>query len=720
MSRSAFRSRIAGPRPASAWLMSGVATTTLWITEQLPLWIIAIQLVAFATSHATRLDPPAFRRSPIWLNIGMIGVTSITIRSALAGNPATVSLAHFTALAQGLQLLDARPRHSEFVLVALGLFQVVLASNLTDSILFPPLLLVFLASVTWTLMIHTLRMEAAESGDAGAAAELHAPELRRMTVVATGACLVLALLLFIVLPRFRSHLIEGGSRGGITSLSGFSDQVSLGDVGRIRSDPTVVLRVESLDGSLPDPAEAYWRGLAFDAFDGRQWSISRSERRAARRPISGVGRFGIELSRAADAPQQAQRILREPVDSGVVFAPGRVQRIEGPFQRLEADRNGGLYMPGRSDERVRYTVWSEPSEADPAHLRSDRARPPVELRVGGTGPAERYLALPPLDPRIEGRAAEMVAGAGSDFDRARQIEQALRRQGRYTDSPRVVVGEGLRSPVEAFILGDLEGHCEYFASAMVLLARTQGLPSRLVNGFAGGVSNPVGDFLEVTRADAHAWVEIHFERAGWIRFDPTPPSLRLRSAGDLSLWDHALQLGSAIELWWFQRVVDFDSADQIGVLRGLWMRWRTEAGRGTQEASSSSSGSASASGGSPVNVLPAPILVLLVGLIGLGGGLAWIRRKRARSVSRVPAAYRQAQRLLARRGWVRAESVSARDFARSLHGTLPPPAARAFDRITERYLAERFGSHPAEHLDPDLETLADAVDRMGLGNQSHV
>lgn len=718
MSRREFRSRIAGPRPASAWLMSAVATTTLWITEQIPLWVIAIQLVAFATSYATRLDPPAFRRSPIWLNIGMIGVTSLTIRSALAGNPATVSLAYFTALAQGLQLLDARPRHSEFVLVALGLFQVVLASNLTDSILFPPLLLIFLASVTWTLMIHTLRVEAAESGDVRAAAELQAPELRRMTVVATSACLVLALLLFVLLPRFRSHLIEGGARGGL-ALSGFSDRVSLGDVGRIRSDATVVLRVESVDQALPVPAEAYWRGLAFDAFDGRQWSISSSERIAARRPISGVGRFGIELSRGADAPRQAQRILREPVASGVVFAPGRVQRIEGPFQRLEIDRNGGLYMPGRGDERVRYTVWSTASEPDPTRLRSDRARPPLELRAGGTRPAERYLALPPLDPRIEKRAAEMVAGATTDFDRARQLERALRREGRYTDSPRVVPGGGLRSPVEAFILGNLEGHCEYFASAMVLLARTQGLPSRLVNGFAGGVSNPVGDFLEVTRADAHSWVEIHFEQAGWVRFDPTPPSLRLRSIGGLSLWDRALQLGSAIELWWFQRVVDFDSADQIGVLRGLWMRWRSETRNGAEEAPSPSSQAAERPGRSPFSLLPHPALVL-AGAIGLAGVLAWIRRQRARSVVRVPAAYRRAQRLLARRGWVRAKSVSARDFARSLHDALPPPAARAFDRITESYLAERFGSRPAENLDEALEALANAVDRMGLRNQSHV
>src|SRR6056297_1789321 len=212
MSRREFRSRVTGPRPASAWLMSLVASSTLWVTEQLPLWIAGIQLVAFATSYLTRRDPPAFRRNPIWLNIGMLGVTSITIRSALSGNPATVSLAYFTALAQGLQLLDARPRQSEFLLVALGLFQVILASNLTDSVFFPPLVLLFLISVTWTLMVHTLQMEAIESGDPHAGDAIHAPELRRMTTLATAACVGLALILFILLPRFRSHMLEG--RGG--------------------------------------------------------------------------------------------------------------------------------------------------------------------------------------------------------------------------------------------------------------------------------------------------------------------------------------------------------------------------------------------------------------------------------------------------------------------------------------------------------------------------
>jgi hypothetical protein len=308
MTRRDYRGHVAAPRPAAAWLMSLFAGATLWITELLPLWMVAIQLLAFAVSFATRDDPPAFRSSPIFLNIGMLGITAVTIRSALDGNPATISLAFFTCLAQGLQLLDARPRRSEFLLVTLALFQVILASSLTDSVFYPPLVLLFLASVTWTLLIHTLRMEAAETGDDNAASEVIRSDLRRMTIVATCGCMALALVLFLILPRVTTQMLRGGIPSGL-AVSGFSDRIRLGEFGRIRKDHSIVLRVESLEGELPEPAEAYWRGLAFDEFDGRNWSVSAPaktrQRHRSFRHHASVRLVGIQ-HRSAD-PARARR-----------------------------------------------------------------------------------------------------------------------------------------------------------------------------------------------------------------------------------------------------------------------------------------------------------------------------------------------------------------------------------------------------------------------------
>jgi len=701
--------------------MSLVASASLWLTEQLPVWVVGVQWFTFALSFAVRKHPPALFKNAIGLNILMAGITTVTIRTALAGNPATISLAYFTALSQGLQLLDARPRKSEFVLVALALFQVILASNLTDSVYFSLMVLVFLASVTWTLLVHTLSMEATEAGDPSAASAALAPDLRRMTVRATSLCLVLAIVIFVLFPRLKTNLLRGGAGSGL-ALSGFSDRVTLGDVGKIRLDHSVVLRVESLEGDLPTPGRAYWRGLAFDQFDGTTWSISRSERQTNRRPISGVGRFGIELRPRMTRDTVAQRIIREPVKAGVLFVPGNVQRIEGSFQGLEGDRNGGLYLPGLGDERIRYTIRAEAQQKDAAILRQDIARPPLETRLGGQRPADRYLRLPELDPRVKERTLAIVSGAENDFDRASRIQESLRRNGRYTDTP-PALGDGVRSPIEAFILGELEGHCEYFASAMVAMARTVGLPSRLVNGFAGGVENELGGFIEVTEADAHAWVEIHFEQAGWVRFDPTPPDRRLRAEQGHSLWTRIGDLGGALELWWFQRVVDFDSVDQIGVLRGLWLRWK-----GTGSSDVSLPGAPKPGDEThPFEVFDPRILFAL--LLILVAVVFMIRNRSQDPASRrLPRAYREALDLLAKRGLSRAEADSARDFARRVATRIPPSGARAFAILTERYLSVRFGSRTTMDEDPRYQepaheltrVLENAVNGMGLRNQTDV
>lgn len=713
MTRSEFRGAVEAPRPLSAWVMSIVASTTLWITEQLPPWIIAVQLLAFALSFPTGRPPAAFRRNAIWLNVFMAGITTVTIRSALDGHPATVSLAAFTALAQGLQLLDARPRRSEFVLVAVALFQVILAANLTDSVWFPPLLVAFLVSVTWTLLVHTLLMEAAEAGDPGAGARAVSPDLRRLTALATAASLVLAGVLFVMLPRLKTSVLRGGIGSGL-SISGFSDRVSLGAGGPIAKDHAVVMRIEGIDGPLPAPARAYWRGLAFDRFDGRDWSISTAERSAARKPVNGVGRFGIELAPETDAPLSGQRIVREPVEAGVLFAPGAVQRVQGPFQRLERDRNGGLYLPGRADERVRYTIWTRAADLDAARLEADRATAPLEPAAGGPRPAARYLQLPPLDPRLAEQADALVEGRTSDFARAVAIRDALQSVGRYTDAPEAL-GDETRTPIEAFLLGEVAGHCEYFASAMVVLARHAGLPARLVNGFAGGRPNDVGGFVEVTSADAHAWVEIHFERAGWVRFDPTPPDYRLRAAEALTAWERLGQVGSAIELWWFQRVVDFDSADQIGALRGVWKRLRSE-----REAPADADPEAAEpwSFENPFAGVD-PVVVFALVACALGGVALW-RREAGAPGAALPEAYRRALRQLARVGLVRDPTTPARGFAAEVAQRLPREGAHAFREITEGYLAARFGGRAEDDLGDALARLQDAVDRMRLGNQPDV
>lgn len=687
MTRREFRVSLESPRPLAAVILAGVASATLMATGQLAPWAIAIQGLLLLHAVIFRTRPFVWQRSPWVLNLLLAGAIGVALALARQGAGSLVSLAHFALLAQGLQLLDARPRRSEFLLVALSLFQVVLASNLTDSLYFAPLLALFLPTAVWTLIVHTLRSEALEAGTPAAAERVLTPALLRTTVVASLLSLVLALFLFLLFPRLPSELVRGPLRDPSGAAAGFSDRVELGDLGRIRGDPSVLLRVETLRGTPPPRERAYWRGLAFDHFDGRRWSLARPGRRA----IFGDPEIGLDLSPGGAAADLVQRVVREPVPSGVLFAVPAPLALEGDLGRIERDRNGGLYATRGLRDRVRYTVSSQTVQPSEQELRRDEAEVPPE--------GVRYLDLPPFSSAVRRIALEAVGDAESDADRARAIEHYLRRTGRYTDTPPQIDPKDPRSPIEAFLLGERAGHCEYFASAMVVLARSIGLPARLVNGLAGGHENEIGGFVELTRSDAHAWVEIHYRRAGWVLYDPTPPDLRLRAEPALGFGERLEELRSAFELWWFQRVVNFDRADQARTLRAAWDAWhRTPL---------------AARGHGPRRGLPA-----LGGLLRpVAGGalaaaclavLAWAwRRHRARPA--LPRDYAAALRLLARRGLVRDAALPARDFARRAAASLPEPAARAFAALTERYLAERFGGESAPAGAAELRLLRDSL-----------
>lgn len=693
------------PRPLSSYALAAVASLALAVTGELLLPVVLAQAAALAASVRWRRRTRAWQHSALVLNGALGAVGALAIGVWLRSGLAIVALAHFAHLAQGLQLLDARPRRSDFLLVALALFQVLLAANLTDSLLFPPLLVLFVLAMAWTLVVHTLWAEALAHGEPWRAERAIAPGLARTTLVAASLSLLLAAAIFLVLPRVRSGALA--SPGLLASpQAGFSDRIALGDLGRIRQDPTVVLRVETLRGSAPPAAEAYWRGLAFDRFDGRHWSVTPPQRE----PLARAADLGVRLPGVERDTELVQRVLRQPVTAGVLFAAGTPVRVEGSFGRLEADPNGGLYAPESELDRIQYEVEADASPLDPAALRADRALPPAE---GG----ERFLALPRFSDAVTALALRIVAGAATDAERVAAIERHLRATGRYADRPPPERAGDPRSPVEAFLLEETAGHCEYFASGMVVLVRAIGLPARLVNGFAGGSENAIGGFVELTRSDAHAWVEVHFERAGWVRFDPTPIDARLR-AETPDLLARLRDLGSAVEHWWFQHVVEFDRSHQMRSLRNgwlAWQRWRNE-----RRAAAGAGTAPRAEARERLDARNAAPWAIGLGSAAALGWLAWRwRDRRGRSArphaglsQRATRLYAEALRLLERRrGLVRAPTVPAREFARDASRAVPPAAAAAFWSLTEAYLAERFGDRRPDAPRAALRTLRDTLRR---------
>lgn len=675
------------PRPRSAVVMVALATLTLAITEQVAPAALAATASCIAFSAWQRERRYSWQRSHLLLNAGLVGCLGIA-GAVFREDLAVVALAHFAVLAQGLQLLDARARRSEFLLVALSVFQVVLAANLTDHLAFPPLLVLFTMATAWTLTEHTLRVEALEMGEPEAAQRAISGQLLRTTATASLLAVVLAIFLFPVLPRIRSGSLISTGIGLPMAISGFSESVELGDLGRIRLDPEVVLRIEPIDGPLPPPGERYWRGLAFDRFDGRRWAVTPQIRMS----IGGDPELGLDLGVRRLGGRTHQRITREKLGTGVIFSPGLAMVIHGDVGRLQRDAGGSLYGMHTAGDRVDYQVVGDVRTPRHVALETDRA---IVLAEEET----RYLQLPDLDPAVGQLARELVASATTDAERALALEGYLLTKGRYTnDVP--FHGAGGRSPIESFLLDRTEGHCEYFASSMVVLARSVGLPARLVNGFAGGAVNQIGGFLEVTQSDAHTWVEIHYQRAGWVRYDPTPADLRLAGAAALRgdhLW---ASLASAAELWWY-RIVDFDRSSQGRVLREAWLAWH--GWRGDQRAAAISPEA------SPLPEAPGlPSWFWIAAAAALIAGLGVANRRRRRAPD-LPAFYARALRLLARRGLRRDPVTTARSFARQVEHTVPGAAARTFARITEAYLRQRFSGVPAGDLSRDLDQLRDSL-----------
>jgi hypothetical protein len=163
---------------------------------------------------------------------------------------------------------------------------------------------------------------------------------------------------------------------------------------------------------------------------------------------------------------------------------------------------------------------------DATSYRADSLRPlfgEADLRAEGQSypswVVERYLPVPESIPdRVLALARDLTATEPTPYDRALAIEGFLRRFPYTLDIPSPPADQDIAD----YFLFDLKrGYCDYYATAMVVLARAAGLPARLVTGYASGSYDEAARRYVVTEADAHSWVQVYFPHYGWIDFEPT-------------------------------------------------------------------------------------------------------------------------------------------------------------------------------------------------------
>ena len=515
-------------------------------------------------------------------------------------------------------------------------------------------------------------------------------------------------MLFFFFPRFSAgYLARSGFQPSL--MSGFTDNVELGQIGEIKQDTTVVMRVRT--GSPVNYPMLRWRGIALSKFDGRRWSNDESRRQTQSPMIDGW--FNISNRRDIEGPSAMTlefTILLQPIASDAVFAPAHVVRLRGNFfagansyyasvrnSSLAMDYTGSIFNASHSYGQIRYEGVSVLPQARPGRARTANSAYPQDIRA-------TYLQLPrTLDPRIPELARRITATVGNPFDKAIAMESYLRSNFNYTLSLKGRPGD---DPLAHFLFETRAGHCEYFASSMAIMLRTLGIPSREVNGFLPGEFNDLaGDYI-VRASDAHSWVEAYFPGFGWLVFDPTPPG-----AGDVpGLLSRLALYVDWFQLNWNEWIINYDfshqiqlahnvrqnSTDWVGLLRRKFDHFRRR-------------GMMSLMGWQAVHPMLGMVfpIVLVLALVVLRFG--WIRSVLrwlvlSWQVSRAPAErnnpllasrlYAELLRLLEKRGLRRRATQTPREFASSFG--LQPELAGPVREFTELYTQARFGDKPCD------------------------
>ncbi len=253
---------------------------------------------------------------------------------------------------------------------------------------------------------------------------------------------------------------------------------------------------------VEDVPRHYWRSLTYDRYFGRGWATSSVV------PLAYEAGAPITVTETLNS-----RTLRQTVrfigDGGVVFVDGALMSVDQPFS-VEWRSNDEVFAATTLERQYRAdSLVNTPTEEE---LRGATLAYPDWIQ-------SRYLQLPDSVPeRVLSLARDLTATQPTAYDRALAIQNYLREFEYTLDVPM----PGASDDIADYFLFELQrGYCDYYASAMVVLARAAGLPSRLVIGFVGGTYDFAQARYVVTQADAHAWPEIYFPGYGWIEFEPT-------------------------------------------------------------------------------------------------------------------------------------------------------------------------------------------------------
>jgi transglutaminase-like putative cysteine protease len=522
--------------------------------------------------------------------------------------------------------------------------------------------------------------------------------LRGFMTFATVLTILLSIPLFALLPRVRSPYIVGRGVGTGTQIeaAGFSDEVTLDSIGMIRNSREVAMRL--LEEAPLDPnREMRFKAATYDVYQGGTW------RRSLMSSVLHRGsraRFWLRRQ----TPQRWVTIYLQPLRSRSLPLPVETVVVEPGVTSLDVDEGGALSFSVVPLEVREYRVGLIDQPVLIGSTPRAESSPRRESALDRTG----------VTPRIADLARE-VMGSGTARERARRLELHLTENYQYTLDFR---GRTADNPIESFLFDYRSGQCEYFASSMVLMLRSQGIPARLVTGFLGGEYNPFEGYFIVRESNAHAWVEAWMPGEGWQVFDPTPPAGR-PVGNQEGVWLLTQQAWDYVLFRWDRYVLTYGVYDQLRIFGGLRQLWadfwknfdrgdKTPAATPTpaQPEASPSPQSPDKPKGFPIDV-PLPVAIGLT-LLAAAVFVLYLRLKPPLTAT---TAYRRLRRRLGRSGAPIPESVPPLRLGEEAAARYPA-AAEPLGRVIDFYLRESFGGEPLREDERQaLKTALEAAER---------
>ena len=693
--------------------------------------LYAIVCITFCAGHALAVGPGG---KPLlsamagqFLAVGALVAGLMQASSADAH--ISYGLAHFLMAVQIIKLYGPRRTRDLRLIQITVVFQAMVAGIWALDLLYLPVFLMLLMSLMANMAAVSLavpvapvasRLRPALTGGVrrvGWAAGLWMP---------TGAVVACTVLLFIALPRVRT--LAGNFQVLPQQVTGYSDNVSLQEIGQLRESDAIVMRVSFKAEDEPGepyvrPPHVLMRGGSRPLYENGLWLgywTAKQKAESNGQLLPRGPRRGLD-TRASDARRAIYRLEGLHVDTR------RIRQIVTPESR-PMEPLFGLY---RWIEVSGMEPYESVTSYGPEHAlpTADPRQPgdtyevvsivplftPPQLRAAGTpraGMAVAHWVLPGnIQAVIETVAAEIQKGYAprTDYDRVIAVQSYLLDEDRFTytyDLPEF----GRKDPIEAFLTETYRGSCEQFSTALALIVRAWGIPSRLAVGFKGGDFDPQTQTHIFRDKHAHAWTEVYFNGLGWVQFDPTPganaaENVHEGALGRLGGWleggfSRMLRLYSRASARWGGNVIGYNKAQQQRLFEGLGEAARSLA----TQAGGIVGGLRSATPG--MGLVQIALLVAGVTLAGMGLHMAarWLQGRvgsvRRRAASEGPVRfYRDMLRILRRKGITRAPHVPPREFAMAATRRLQGPredadaAARAIGLLTDLYCRVRYGRH---------------------------